>query len=180
MANPISMIKYSFPPIVPERAKLLILGTLPGEESLRLQQYYGFGRNHFWALIAALIQEPVPMLYPDRIALMHAHRWALWDVLAGAERIGSSDAAIRNPSVNDFATFFAANPTIEAVAFNGQKAHDLFRRHVVKAGMVDGARFTTIQLPSSSPLHTIPFEEKLDAWRTSLSLYLPDQKRRAK
>ncbi len=183
MADPTpSPIKYSFPPIVPEGARLLILGTLPGEESLRLQQYYGFSRNHFWALIAALSRQPLPTSYAEKTALLHINRWALWDVLEGAERIGSSDAAIRNPTVNDFADFFASYPNIATVAFNGQKARDLFHRYVVKPGLVPQGRFTSIELPSSSPLNTIPFEEKRNLWQTKLEAFLPadHQNRRAK
>jgi double-stranded uracil-DNA glycosylase len=177
-----SPIKHSFPPIIPEGARLLILGTLPGEESLRLQQYYGFARNHFWSLIAALSDQPLPATYAEKTALLHANRWALWDVLEGAERIGSSDAAIRNPTVNAFGDFFAAYPDIATVAFNGQKARDLFRRYVVKSGLVPEDRFTAIELPSSSPLYTIPFEEKRQLWQTKLEAFLPaqNQNRRAK
>lgn len=175
-------VKYSFPPIDPKGARLLILGTLPGEESLRLQQYYGFARNHFWALIAALSGEPLPKTYPEKTALLHLNRWALWDVLEGAERIGSSDAAIRNPRANDFAAFFASRPDIEAIAFNGQKARDLFRRYILRPGLVNGDRFTAIELPSSSPLYTIPFDQKLALWREKLAAYVPTspQNRRAK
>lgn len=177
-----SPTKYSFPPIVPDGARLLILGTLPGEESLRLQQYYGFSRNHFWALIAALSGQPLPTTYPEKTALLHVNKWALWDVLEGAERIGSSDAAIRNPTVNAFGGFFAVYPAITTVAFNGQKARDLFRRYIVKPGLVRQDRFTAIELPSSSPLYTIAFEEKLKLWQARLEAFLPaqNQNRRAK
>ncbi|MFA5955043.1 DNA-deoxyinosine glycosylase [Hyphomicrobium sp.] len=181
-AKPPSKIKYSFPPFVPNGARLIILGTLPGEESLRLQQYYAYPRNHFWGLIAALSERPLPPSFPERVALLKANRWALWDVLEGAERIGSSDAAIRNPTANAFGDFFAAHSEIKTVAFNGQKARDLFRRYVLKPGIVSQDRLTAITLPSSSPLHTIPFEEKLAVWRKELSAYLPSarQNRRAK
>lgn len=182
VAKPPVAIKYSFPPIVPDNANLLILGTLPGEESLRLQQYYGYARNHFWPLIAALSGKPLPATYVERTALLHANRWALWDVLEGAERIGSSDAAIRNPTANAFGDFFAMHPNIRTVAFNGQKARDLFRRYVLKPGIVAADRITTIDLPSSSPLYTKPLEEKLAVWRAQLQAHIPTagQKRRAK
>ncbi|MFT3733137.1 MAG: DNA-deoxyinosine glycosylase [Hyphomicrobium sp.] len=175
-------IKYSFPPFVPDGARLIILGTLPGEESLRLQQYYAHPRNHFWPLIAALAGKRMPSSFAGRVALLQGNRWALWDVLEGAERIGSSDAAIRNPTPNAFGKFFSKYPDITSVAFNGQKAHDLFRRYVIKPGIVANDRLTAIDLPSSSPLHTIPFEEKLAVWHDRLAPYLPPkpQNRRAK
>jgi hypoxanthine-DNA glycosylase len=160
--------KYSFPPIVTPDARLLILGTLPGEESLRLQQYYGHPRNHFWPLIAAIFGEDVPVAYAERVDLLKRHGCALWDVLESAERIGSSDAAIRNAMVNPFAAFFADYPTIKTIAFNGQKARDLFRRYVVRPGHVSERDFTTIDLPSSSPLYTKPLDEKLSVWRAKL------------
>ncbi len=177
-----ALIKYSFPPFVPEGSRLMILGTLPGEESLRLRQYYGHPRNDFWPLVAALSGKTVPAIYEERVALLVHNRWALWDVLKGAERIGSSDAAIRNPIANAFDKFFAANPAIDTIAFNGQKARDLFRRFVLKPGVVSTDRFSAIDLPSSSPLYTIPFEEKLLLWRARLKAFVPaqPQKRRAK
>jgi TDG/mug DNA glycosylase family protein len=174
-------IKYSFPPIVPEDAHLLILGTLPGEESLRLRQYYGHPRNHFWQLIAALSDKPLPETYEERIALLHANGWALWDVLEGAERTGSSDTAIRNPIVNAFGDFFAHHPAIKTVAFNGQKARDLFRRYVLRANVIDETRLVAIDLPSSSPLYTKSLEEKLALWRPTLEPFvLRNQNRREK
>ncbi|AGK56408.1 G:T/U mismatch-specific DNA glycosylase-like protein [Hyphomicrobium denitrificans 1NES1] len=165
---PRAQAKYSFPPIVAPDARLLILGTLPGEESLRLQQYYGHPRNHFWPLIAAIFGEAVPADYAERVKLLKRNRCALWDVLESAERSGSSDAAIRNATSNPFAAFFADYPNIRTIAFNGQKARELFRRHVVRPGHVSEQDFTTIDLPSSSPLYTKSLEEKLSVWRAKL------------
>ncbi|SFV25764.1 DNA-deoxyinosine glycosylase [Hyphomicrobium facile] len=166
------VVKYSFPPIGPKNARLLILGTLPGEESLRRQQYYGHPRNHFWPLIAALANRELPPLYEKRLALLNVNRWALWDVLEGAERIGSADSAIRNPTANAFSDYFAANPAIEAIAFNGQKARDLFRRFVVKPGIIAAGEFDLIELPSSSPLYTKTLDEKLAVWRSKLRAHI--------
>jgi hypoxanthine-DNA glycosylase len=173
--------KYSFPPIVTADAHVLILGTLPGEESLRLQQYYGHVRNHFWPLVAAVFNETLPLTYAERVNLLERNRCALWDVLESAERIGSSDAAIRNPTANPFTRFFADYPKIRTIAFNGQKARELFRRYVVKPGYVSEGKFATIDLPSSSPLYTKTLEDKLAVWRAKLApVILPAQKRLAK
>lgn len=163
--------KYSFPPIVAADARLLILGTLPGEASLRLQQYYGHPRNHFWPLISAVFREPTPDDYAERRNLLIRNGCALWDVLESAERIGSSDSAIRNPVVNAFEEFFAGNPGIKTIAFNGQKAAALFRRYIVRQGIVSEEDFTMLALPSSSPLYTKPFDFKLAAWRAVLSKF---------
>jgi TDG/mug DNA glycosylase family protein len=165
-------LKYSFAPFVDSRSRVLILGTLPGEESLRLQQYYGHPRNHFWPLIAALAGEALPAEFAARKQMLQRNGIALWDVLESAERIGSPDSAIRNPTANSFEKLFDLFRNIEAIAFNGQKAQALFRRYVLKPRIVMEARFAMFELPSSSPLHTIPFEEKLVVWRERLGPYL--------
>ena len=162
-------IKYSFPPVAASDALLLVLGTLPGDESLSRQQYYGHKHNSFWRLICAVFAEAPPSAYADREALLKRNRCALWDVLMSAERIGSSDAAIRNACANDFAQFFGSYPSIKTIAFNGQKAEALFRRYVLKPGIVPAERFRMLALPSSSPLYTLQFEKKLAIWQAGLA-----------
>lgn len=160
--------KRCFPPIIDERARVLILGTLPGEESLRLQQYYAHPRNHFWPVIADVAGASRPDTYDDRVAMLRRHRIALWDVLASAERSGSLDSAIRNGVANDFETLFSRFPDIGAIAFNGQGAQALYRRHALQS------RATHILLPSTSPTNTKPLAKKIRAWRDALGPVLVD------
>ena len=47
--------KVNFPPVVDGRTRLLILGSLPGDASLKAGQYYGHPRNAFWRLIGGVI-----------------------------------------------------------------------------------------------------------------------------
>ncbi|MBN9248936.1 MAG: DNA-deoxyinosine glycosylase, partial [Hyphomicrobium sp.] len=62
--------KYSFLPIVGPNARVLVLGTLPGEVSLDLQQYYGHARNQFWPIIAEICGEILPAAYDDRVEMV--------------------------------------------------------------------------------------------------------------
>jgi G:T/U-mismatch repair DNA glycosylase len=42
--------KRCFDPVVDDRTRLLILGSLPGEQSLVLQEYYGNRQKNFWTI----------------------------------------------------------------------------------------------------------------------------------
>lgn len=115
--------------MVGERPEILILGSLPGEESLRRQEYYAKPQNRFWPLMARLTGSPVPQTYAEKRAMLAAHRIALWDVVQEAERKGSADTDIRHAVPNDIPGLLRACPTIHTVAFNGRKAAALFQKH---------------------------------------------------
>ncbi len=155
---------HSFGPVAGEGCCILILGSIPGKESLRKQQYYGHAQNAFWRLMSALLNEPEQEDYQHRLAMLLRHRIALWDVIESCERQSSLDAHIKNAVVNDFASFFAAYPQITHVFFNGQKAYTTFARFV-------GFEFAGIafeRLGSTSPAHAITFEQRLKDWRRIL------------
>jgi hypoxanthine-DNA glycosylase len=181
-----TLAKHCFPPIVGPNARILVLGTLPGEESLRLQQYYGHRQNHFWPIIAAMCGEDLPAEYPERVAMVLRSEIALWDVLQSAVRDGSSlDSAIVGECANDFADFFHQHPTIRRVAFNGKNARKFFKRHVEKSQQLPADLELLVPLPSTSPAYARPLEFKATLWRDILmghfAIQAVDvQKRRAK
>ena len=51
------MKSFSFAPITPDNAKILILGTMPGTKSLELNQYYGHKQNNFWKFMFEILKE---------------------------------------------------------------------------------------------------------------------------
>lgn len=158
-------LKQCLPPIIDGRSRVLILGTLPGDESLRKQQYYGHPRNHFWPVISELVGSPLSEFYDARVSMLTNNGLGLWDVLASAARSGSLDAAIRDPVPNDFATLFMQYPKLHTLAFNGQKAHALFRATVMTLMEIRDSRFRFVVLPSTSPAHVRPLAEKAAQWR---------------
>ena len=160
-------VKRSFPPVADARTRLLVLGSLPGEESLARRQYYGNPRNHFWRLIGAVTgADLVPLPYEARLEALLAAGVGLWDTVGAATRRGSLDSAIRLHGANDLAALAATLPRLRAVAFNGARSAALGRPRL--AARPDLA---LVALPSSSPAYTMPFEAKLAAWRC-LSAYL--------
>jgi hypoxanthine-DNA glycosylase len=159
--------KASFAPEVSPDARLLILGSLPGEVSLAKAQYYAHPQNQFWRLIGAVIGADLTALaYPDRLAALKSARIALWDVVRTAERRGSLDAAIRGHQPNPLADLAASLPELRAVGFNGATSWKLGAPL-----LADDARLTLVPLPSSSPAYTIGFERKLTAWN-ALRMFL--------
>ena len=118
-----------FPPIVGMNPEILILGTFPGEESLRQGEYYAHPRNLFWDMMECICGAGRDKDYDARVTILKNTGICLWDVLKSCGRDGSSDACIRNGHVNDFDAFLSHYP-MEAVFFNGKKAERLFQRRV--------------------------------------------------
>ena len=147
------------PPVLDANTRVLVLGSFPGVASLRAQQYYGHPHNHFWKILGALWQLPLPTLpYPERLAALLDHGLGVWDVYGACEREGSLDANIRNGEVNDFAWVRRACPKLQAVAHNGGES---FRhaRHTEQLGV------PVYKLPSTSPANASwSFDRKLAAW----------------
>jgi len=163
---------YSFPPIAEIDARLLILGTMPGKISLAQQQYYAHPRNAFWPIMGELLGFDARVDYAERTAQLLRADIAVWDVLQSCIRSSSLDADIDMASevANDFAEFLARHGEIRRIGFNGAKAAQLFRRHVLKQLPPSDRRELEFRfLPSTSPAHAgMNFETKLQAWRQIL------------
>jgi len=156
-----------FRPVVGADARVLILGSMPGQASLDATQYYAHPRNAFWPIICRLLNAEPEISYEQRLALIKANRIALWDVMRHCERKGSLDSAIAPSSVvaNDFVDLLESNPSIGYLFFNGAQAEASFKRHVVPLLSTPGELEMT-RLPSTSPAHAaMTFEQKLAQWQ---------------
>lgn len=160
--------KRAFDPVVDATTRLLILGSLPGDASLKAGQYYGHPRNGFWRLIGGVIGiDLVALPYPERLDALKIAGVGLWDVIASAKRTGSLDAAIRHAEAVDLNRLIDDLPELRAIAFNGATA----ARHG-RLDLTPRARMDLIDLPSSSPAYTLPLAEKAAAWAV-LGTFLP-------
>lgn len=160
----------SFPPISAPDARILILGSMPGQQSLRAQAYYAHPRNAFWPIMATLLGFDPGAAYRLRADALRRHGIALWDVLQSCTRPGSLDADIDSASMvcNDFHTFLDNHRDITRVCCNGATAYQLFTRRVLP-GLPSSHQPDVLRLPSTSPAHAgMSRETKLQAWASAL------------
>ena len=146
-------------PVLDPAIRTIILGSFPGAASLQAQRYYAHPRNQFWALLGAVLDEPLADLpYEARLERILARHVGLWDALAGCEREGSLDAAIRQPQANDHLLLKDHCPQLRRVCFNGKAAGSHAQRYA-------DAGYEVLVLPSSSPANArFSFPAKLALW----------------
>lgn len=146
-------------PVIARDTRVLVLGSVPGVASLAAKQYYAHPRNHFWPVLAAILQEPLTTLaYRERLRRIRAHRVGIWDTIVACERRGSLDADIRHALDGEIDRVTRVAKDLRAVCFNGAtaaRAESAWR----DAGLV------TLRLPSTSPAYTRPLAEKIAAWK---------------
>ena len=162
---------YSFEPIENKHARVLILGSMPGQPSLTANQYYAHTQNAFWRIMAEFLQLNPASLYEEKIQALKSAHIALWDVLQSCKRVGSLDSMIASDTqiANDFPTFFHCHKQITHVFFNGTKAEACFKRHVLAKINTDSIHL--VRLPSTSPAHaTLSYERKLAIWKQELGI----------
>lgn len=157
-----SEIIQSLEPVINELTKVVILGTMPGVESLKQQAYYSHPRNLFWKLIAEVTGQEVPLNYDDRTVFLLDHKIGLWDICKSCVREGSLDSNISEETPTDLKALVAKYPNIECLAFNGQKAEKLFKKHFGSIPDIE-----LLSLPSTSPANAgVSWEEKVERWET--------------
>lgn len=138
---------------------------MPSKLSLENQQYYGNPRNHFWPILAEILNCSIPSNYDERIELLKKHHIGLWDTIRSCDREGSSDASIRNVVPNDFQQLFNAFPNICLLLFNGGKSFSVFKKYM---GLDLLKKIDYAKMPSTSPIpgkNIKSFEGKVEEWR---------------
>ena len=155
----------SFQPIVGNHSRVLILGTMPGKDSLRLNEYYANSRNVFWKIMYELYNSEIQYDYESKTEFLRKNGISIWDVCHKADRESSLDSDIRNEEPNRLKDFIKANPSIKIIAFNGQKAEKLYDKYFARFDII-----TYMTLLSTSPANaSYSFQEKIDDWKRIIS-----------
>lgn len=154
------MIKRGFLPVLDKNTKILILGSLPSDESIRKQQYYGNPGNDFWRLLGQVLGEDLQgMDYDRRLEVLRHSGIGLWDVFKAGDREGSLDARIGSEELNDFSVLKILAPELRLVCFNGKKAGE-YESLIRKMG------YETKVLPSSSGANRRFSKKRIMEWES--------------
>jgi len=157
----------SFPPSVDNRAKVLILGSMPGVKSLEAQQYYAHPQNRFWKLMALLCNDKnLPGLnYKQRLKVLSDNHFALWDVIKFCKREGSLDSNIQSEIPNKIPDLLNKYKNIETIVLNGSKAYSSFKKHFPNL-LKD---YNCLKMPSTSPANAkYRLENLYKEWNSNL------------
>jgi len=158
-------MKKAFEPIVDLSSVILILGTMPGEKSLELQEYYGNRGNQFWRLLFSVFSVDPTNVYSEKVSFLKEHQIALWDVLQYCEREGSLDSKIKNEVANNFDEFYKSFPNIRSVYFSSKNASAYYDKYV---GRKEGIQYDILPSPSGANA-TMSFSQKLEIWKQKLN-----------
>lgn len=148
----------SFSPIVDENCTILVLGSLPGIQSLNMQQYYANPHNRFWHYLFTAFGEKLSDSYEERQAAALRHHIAIWDVVKCANRKGSADSAIKNAAPNDIPALLARHRKIKKIIFNGNFAYESYVKFFGQP------LIPYVKLLSTSPACAGRDNEKLKLW----------------
>ena len=153
------MICHPIDPVFDQNSRVLILGSFPSVKSREAQFFYGHPQNRFWRVLADVFGCDVPATVEEKRAFLLRHKIALWDVIASCEIEGSSDASIKNVTVNDVGRILD-NAQVQTIFVKCKNAEKYYNRYL-KAVLQRDA----ICLPSTSPANASWSLERLEkAW----------------
>ncbi len=154
---------HGFPPIAYKTSRILILGSMPGPDSLEKHEYYGNAQNAFWKILERFYKRKL-LNYADKIRLLHDAGIALWDVLKTCARDGASDSSIRGAQLNDIPAFLKKYARIQKVLLNGSFAMQNWERHF------SDVHLPYHRMPSTSPANAIMnLDQKFEIWARNLA-----------
>lgn len=155
------MKKQGFPPVIDENTEILILGSLPGDVSIRKHQYYGHPGNDFWRLLGSIIGEDLQsMNYQNRLETLKRNKIGLWDVFKAGKREGSEDTKIKDEEINQFSMLKDMTPNLKLVLFNGKKSGGY--EPILRA-----IGYETKVLPSSSGANRRSLKNRKSEWEAA-------------
>ena len=153
------MLHHPIEPIFDQNSKVLILGSFPSVKSREAHFFYAHPQNRFWRVLAAVFECKVPATVEEKRQFLLAHGIALWDVIASCELTGSSDATIKNVTVNEPEQILHV-AQIQKIFVNGKTAEKYYNRYLKSV-----LHREAVCLPSTSPANAgWSLERLITAW----------------
>ena len=143
---------HPIPPLWNEESRILILGSFPSVKSREGRFFYHHPRNRFWAVMAKVLECPVPETVEEKKEMLLAHRTALWDV-----------------APNDLGDILE-HANINQIFTNGTTAFRLYRKYTEP---ITGR--PAICLPSTSPANAAWSLQRLEGEWSRIRIYLDGQ-----
>ena len=157
-------IEHPISPLYGPRSERLILGSFPSVKSREAMFFYGHPQNRFWRVLAALCGEPTPRNVEEKTKLVLDHGFALWDVIASCEIVGSSDSSITNAVANDLTPILAGS-RVTRIFCNGTTSFRLYGRYIQPVTGIEA-----VYLPSTSPANAAwSLDRLIEAWGAALN-----------
>lgn len=162
------MQKKCLEPWINAETRILIVGTMPGDESIEKQMYYANPQNRFWKYIQEILNNGIELKSKDdKQKLLQSNGIGLWDSLSVCERDGSLDSKIKNYKPNDFSKF----QSVKYILCNGKKAYKYFTEY--NAQYLKDKNRKCFELPSTSPANaSISEAKKFKEWKEKLLMAL--------
>lgn len=156
-------ITHSFEPVFDEHSRILILGSLPSVKSREQGFYYGHPRNRFWRVLSEITGEKLPNTIEEKRKFLLKNQFAVWDVIASCDIIGSSDSSIKNVEPVEIQKIIN-HCSIEKICVNGKTAGKLYRKYLQSITGI-----AAVELPSTSPANAVwSLERLVEEWGGTL------------
>lgn len=111
-------LDHPIPPVWDASSRILLLGSFPSPKSREQAFFYGHPQNRFWRVLAAVYAADLPQSMDEKIAFLHTHHLALWDVIAACRIEGAADSSVRDAVPNDL-TPILSGADIAAICTTG-------------------------------------------------------------
>ena len=152
-------IVHPSPPLYGPESEKLILGSFPSVKSREAMFFYGHPQNRFWRVLAALCASEVAKTVVEKTKLVLSHGFALWDVIASCEIVGSADSSITNVIPNDLRPILEGS-RVRRIFCNGGTSFKLYERYIQPVTGIEA-----VLLPSSSPANAAwSLDRLIEAW----------------
>jgi hypoxanthine-DNA glycosylase len=165
------MVK-GFAPIIDGKAKVLLLGTFPGRESLAKNEYYGNPANRFWDILCEVFGVPhTPTSYDEKRDMLLRNNIALWDIVDECDKKGqsSADGDINwgTAIFNDINSLLNEFSNIKKIFFASRICEEKFNKKIRGGISRKDIVFGLVPSPSGANAR-FSFKDKVTAWKKAL------------